>query len=357
MNNNGDCLLATTIARQIKNDYPNSCLTWAIGECCESILINNPYVDRVLKIPLSSISPESVIKAWEDFVKLVTQQKEDGIYDLLYFTQYSYGRYENFMGITRASIFSGYPSAVTVPLNPVLQLTSVEKQNVELFSRKNRLEKYSKVILFECTAFSGQSFIDTNFINEFCKLIFTIKHEYCVILSSKDKFDLKFYNVIDASDLTFRENAELINYCDLFLGCSSGISWLSISNAAKEIPKILLLNDNCPQASMILDHKYFNLPHDKIVELRKCNPEEVLRLIENSDFNDTRFDTLKIRFNYRDAVIFKPFDHQLAYKNWRNVLIIIKKANISEKTALFFRFSRWFSLKLFYYLKSLLSKS
>ena len=47
---NGDCLYATAVARQIKQDFPGSHLTWAIASFCKSIIINNPFVDEILKL-------------------------------------------------------------------------------------------------------------------------------------------------------------------------------------------------------------------------------------------------------------------------------------------------------------------
>ncbi|MEO7049339.1 MAG: hypothetical protein ABI091_28810, partial [Ferruginibacter sp.] len=46
---NGDCLYATAIARQIKNDFPGCKLSWAIASFCKNIIAHNPYVDEVLE--------------------------------------------------------------------------------------------------------------------------------------------------------------------------------------------------------------------------------------------------------------------------------------------------------------------
>ena len=48
---NGDCLYATAIARQIKEDNPGCQLTWAIASFCKTIIDGNPYVDAVWEIP------------------------------------------------------------------------------------------------------------------------------------------------------------------------------------------------------------------------------------------------------------------------------------------------------------------
>ena len=47
---NGDCLMATTVARQIKTDFPGSHLTWAIGYKCRHVIDNNPYVDEIWSV-------------------------------------------------------------------------------------------------------------------------------------------------------------------------------------------------------------------------------------------------------------------------------------------------------------------
>ena len=47
---NGDCLYATTVARQIKTDYPGCYLAWVIAGFCKNILDENPFVDEVIDL-------------------------------------------------------------------------------------------------------------------------------------------------------------------------------------------------------------------------------------------------------------------------------------------------------------------
>ncbi|MEQ1577992.1 MAG: hypothetical protein ABL894_10090, partial [Hyphomicrobium sp.] len=54
LGSNGDCLYATTIARQIKKDFPGCHLTWAISSLCTRVLDNNPDVDEVWEVPVQS---------------------------------------------------------------------------------------------------------------------------------------------------------------------------------------------------------------------------------------------------------------------------------------------------------------
>ena len=69
---NGDCLYATAIARQIKQDFPGCHLTWAIASFCKSIIFNNPFVDEILEV-------DSVAKndtpALRTFKKKIYKQK------------------------------------------------------------------------------------------------------------------------------------------------------------------------------------------------------------------------------------------------------------------------------------------
>ena len=49
----GDCLYATAIARQIKVDYPECHLTWAVGSASRPVLDGNPYIDAIWEIPVA----------------------------------------------------------------------------------------------------------------------------------------------------------------------------------------------------------------------------------------------------------------------------------------------------------------
>lgn len=62
LGSNGDCLHATVLARQIKHDYPNCHLTWAIGSIYRSIIENNPFIDRIWEIPATNW--EEIVAAW-----------------------------------------------------------------------------------------------------------------------------------------------------------------------------------------------------------------------------------------------------------------------------------------------------
>ena len=61
---NGDCLYATILARQLRQDYPKATITWAISDRSASLLTNNPHVDEVWKIP---VEPTNMQQIWSVF--------------------------------------------------------------------------------------------------------------------------------------------------------------------------------------------------------------------------------------------------------------------------------------------------
>ena len=62
---NGDCVYATTVARQIKADDPECHLTWAIGSSYRQVIAHNPHVDAVWEVPYSR--KEDAIATWRAF--------------------------------------------------------------------------------------------------------------------------------------------------------------------------------------------------------------------------------------------------------------------------------------------------
>jgi hypothetical protein len=131
---------------------------------------------------------------------------------------------------------------LTVPLEPVIRLSGDEIDNVRLFKIEKKLEEYNKVVLFECAPLSGQSLVTPQFALDVLEIVNKEVSGVCFILSSNTPVNSNAGNIINASQLSFRENAELSKYCDLLIGCSSGITWLLTSDWAKSIPTIQLLN-------------------------------------------------------------------------------------------------------------------
>ena len=267
LNSNGDCLFATVIARQIKEaDYPNCHLTWAVNSRCKQSVFLNPYVDDIWEIPAEKTVTSQA--EWSAFVSQTEEKRKNGEFDFVFLTQIFGENILNYDGGIRSSIYNNYPHKITVSHQPIIQLSEAEVENVRRFAEQHRLEKYERVILIEC----GPDSFDVALTPQAAyELAFADDHpvETAFILSSNKQISSARPNVIDASGLTFRENAELTKYCDLFVGCGSGISWLATTGWAKKLNMVLIINQaNAALPSMIYDHEYLNLPTDHIIEIK-----------------------------------------------------------------------------------------
>ena len=91
--------------------------------------------------------------------------------------------------------------------------------------------------------------------------------------------------IVDASSLTFRENAELSKYCTLLIGCSSGITWLLTSTWAKKIPTIQILKKGAllyEFASVSYDLNYWGQQTDHIIEITKFDEDYIFDCVNMS---------------------------------------------------------------------------
>jgi hypothetical protein len=169
---------------------------------------------------------------------------------------------------------------MTVPVQPVVRLSAEEVKTVANFAKSNNFTAQDTVILFECSSTSGQSFVTVDFALEAAKHVLSYHADVKFVLTSDKKVLSPSSNIIDASVLGFKENAELTKYCSLLVGCSSGISWLATSDWAKKLPTIQLLSSKTHMfASMIQDAKYFGLPIDHIIEMQNCTPQHLAECI------------------------------------------------------------------------------
>lgn len=268
----GDCLIATTIARQIKEDDPGCILDWLIGDKYKDILRGNPYVDHPI-ILYSVKSRLDVKKQWFHVLDTVHQVQTE--YDGIYFTQAYPGNPQNFRGSLRASMFRAYPNPITIPLAPVLQLVEPEPEHVMLFTEINRVMNYPHRILIECSPESNQSFVTPERMMVVAKEIASRFPDACLILSGTKPFESDMPNILDASSLTFRENAELTKYCTLFIGTGSGITQIVQSDWAKPLPMIQFLKQGTV-ASVISNNEYFHLPTDQIIEIAECSNKHIV---------------------------------------------------------------------------------
>jgi|CXWL01.1.fsa_nt_gi hypothetical protein len=273
---NGDCLYATAVARQIKQDFPGCHLTWTIAGFCKNIISQNPYVDEVLVT--DEVSKNDII-AFRKLKKKVFREKEEGKWDEVFVTHNMDDNQALYDGTIRGMIFRAYPKPITVSVQPVLILTEVEKQNVKLFADKHKLQQFKNIILWEFAPQSGQSVLSFDFVMKAAKKIVQFPGT-CVILSSANSFS-NTEKIIDASSLTVRENAELTHYSSLLIGCSSGITWLSTSSAAKQLPMLQLLD---PQAyfrnAPSVDFSRYGISTKELIELIQFDEEKILQVVQ-----------------------------------------------------------------------------
>ena len=271
---NGDCLYATAVARQIKQDFPGCHLTWLIAKFCKDIISGNPYIDEVL---VTDEVPKNDIIAFRKLKKKVFQEKKEDKWDEVFVTHNMDDNQALYDGTIRGMIFRAYPRPVTVPVQPILILSDEEKQRVKQFAEINLLQQFRNVILWEFAPQSGQSVLNFDFVIKVAERITQIPGT-CVILSSANSFS-GTAKIIDASSLTVRENAKLTHYCSLLIGCSSGITWLNTSSAAKQLPMLQLLD---PQAyfrnAPSVDFDRYGISTKELIELVQFDEEKIYQV-------------------------------------------------------------------------------
>jgi hypothetical protein len=277
---NGDCLMATVLARQIKKDYPGSLLTWAISSRCRQMIDNNPHVDDIWEIELDNVK-DAVGNAWYHFRDAALLRKEKGEFSEIFFVQVYPDNVAYFDGTTRGTIYNAYPHPVTVDARPVLQLTSPEIKNVQEFAALHRLNDYEDVILFECSSLSSQSFVTTGWAMAVAEQLVSHFGKLVVIISTHIELKSPHQRIIIASTLSLRENAELTKYCTLLAGCSSGITWIATSDWAKRLPMVQFINRGVgfTFASVAYDHHYWGLDDSRIIETTNRDVDTAVELI------------------------------------------------------------------------------
>ena len=303
---NGDCLYATAVARQIKQDFPGCHLTWAIAGSCKNIISQNPYVDDVL---VTGEVPKNDVIAFRKLKRKVFREKKEGRWDEVFITHNMDDNQALYDGTIRGMIFRAYPRPVTVPIQPVLTLSDEEKQKVKQFAEKHSLQQFRNIILWEYAPQSGQSLLSFDFVVKVAERI-TQLPDTCVILSSATSFS-STAKIIDASILSVRENAELTHYCSLLIGCSSGITWLSTSSAAKQIPMLQLLDAqayfrNAPS----VDFNRYGISTKELIELVQFDEEKILQVVQaiiENGIGETKQkfnEQLPVQFNTTRKVVY-----------------------------------------------------
>jgi hypothetical protein len=275
----GDCLYATTIARQIKHDSPDAHVTWAVAAKFRSILDHNPDIDEIWELPIHTrhIRRED----WDAFHSEAESRRSRGEYTEVHYTQIIDIHIEKFLTTLRNTAFKIVGAPITVPVTPVVRLTDAEVARVAAFAEKHQLARYRHVVLFECTPSSAQSRLDVGFALELARIIAARHPDVCFILSSHESLPANSERVFDASVLSYRENAELSKHCSMLIGCSSGITWITTSDWAKRLPMLQLLNERSQIfCGVNFDHRLNGLDNSSVIEMTEYDMSRVVACVE-----------------------------------------------------------------------------
>ncbi len=267
----GDCLLVTPLLRQIKLfDYPNSHITWMICSPYKYIVENNPYLDDIIEIPLLDYKDlQTHRNKIDEYVKgLIYHNK----FEKIFITDYYSKNHHNWYCTTRSSLFRSYPHRIKVDIKPDLFLTEIEKTRALNFCNINKIDSSLFNILIESSPRSGQSSMNHDKAIYIAELLTSKYQNINCIISSSNKLSYKTDKIIDGSELTFRETKELLSKCNLVIGASSAISWMTLSSDSLFKVKMVQIISrnyemNIVSASLIKDFKYFGLSTNNIIEL------------------------------------------------------------------------------------------
>ncbi|MEP7253279.1 MAG: hypothetical protein ABI683_12890 [Ginsengibacter sp.] len=276
---NGDCLYATAVARQIKKDFPGCHITWAVATICKSIITNNPYVDEIMEVTSVAKNDEASFRKFE---KEILQRKVSGEFDEIFITHLMGANQAHYDGCIRSAIFHGYAGRVTESVQPVVRLTETEKESVKTFASDHRLETFKHILLFEFAPLSGQSKMTKEMAVQIAENL-TANGNVAVILSSGNKIQHSNKNIIDGSTLTLRETAGLTHHCTMLLGCSSGITWISTSDAAKPLPMVQVLDPHSTWVNPISrDFERFGLDTSALIEITKVDKDIIITCVKQA---------------------------------------------------------------------------
>lgn len=279
---NGDCLYATTIARQIKNDCPGCHLTWWISSRCSHLLTGNPYVDEVVSVDLSDWTNESRDIIWTLATReIVRRQTGPDPYDRIWTSQVYPDNFRRFDGTVRPSMFRGYDRPITVPIDPVIVLTPEEESRAAEYAAEHSLSVKGRVVLFECSSNSKQSHVTPDFAMEVARLSAAAKEDIFFLLSTMQPLgeDLPA-NAVSAASLTMRENLALLDHCTDFIGCGSGLTVVATCDGARTVPNLQILDSSrSVLGSFHHDFSYWGKPTDMLIELCDATPAETFECL------------------------------------------------------------------------------
>ena len=280
---NGDCLYATTIARQIKQDHQGCHLTWWISSRCCNLLTGNPYIDEVVSVDLHDWTNASRDIIWALTTRqLLRRQTGPDPYDRIWIPQIYPNHFHRFDGTVRPSMFRGYDQPITVPIDPVIHLTVEEESRAADYAAFHKLSTKGRVVLFECSSNSMQSHVTPDFAKQVAHLSLEAKEDIFFLLSTMQPLgdDLPA-NAVSAASLTMRENLALLDHCTDFIGCGSGLTVVATCERAKSVPILQVLHSGrSVLGSFHHDFNYWGKSTDMLIEMCDASPEETFACLQ-----------------------------------------------------------------------------
>jgi len=327
----GDSLYATILARQLRHDFPDAEITWAIFGQNAELLENNSHIDNIWKVPLGDRSQTAMM--WEVFEKEALRRVIRREFDRIVFSQINPNNFQNYDGTIRPSMLRAYGVPITVPIENVIDLTDNEISRVEDFAREQGLNKFQHRILFECTAQSGQSFVNTDIAQEIAAKLYERLPDVTVIFTTHLPMTLRDERSRYAGTLTLRETAHLTKHCTLFVGSGSGGTVAASSTSSKALPMIQLLKKSTSvYASFAHDFEYFDIKDRTILEMTNEDPAHIAECFARVclDGIDKAFDEFDSRIAVKFDHYFKSIEQNLLFRHryldgGRSLLVTAKR--------------------------------
>ena len=213
----------------------------------------------------------------------MADQVRIGNLEKAYFTQILPDNVRYYDGLVRTTIYAAYGKPITGPHLPEVFLTEAENRNVADFAVKHRLREFKHVFLFECGPSSGQSPLTPARAEALAHALGKSHPEVVFLMSSSETLVRPSPQVVDASCLTYRENAALARHCTGLIGCSSGITWLTTSTAGKALPMLQILTKSTEVfkfASVAMDFRRLRLDESRVIEMAEPGDTRIISCIE-----------------------------------------------------------------------------
>lgn len=225
----GDILNCTAILRQLKTDEPDCHITWFGSERYRAALEHNPWIDKLILLEGNPTELDACIP------ELRASHPWTRFFDI--------APYRNYDKLPKGCLVDLVKAASglrwTVPFVPVFRLTPTECEQARRYWAGLPEGPH---ILVETEFHSHQSPWNRRSVFQMLEVLAPL--DPCFVFTAKqrppflDLLSKKHSKTVWCAE-PFRLNAEFYNLCDAFIGVSSGISVLSLSDHCRtDVPSI-----------------------------------------------------------------------------------------------------------------------